>query len=164
MEGRVREILLAFAVMTLPMTIFSGLMLGLVFHFRITQNNFISNELAFDSDQNNSNVYFVRISATTFTTIASWSSTVAPILASFAVTLGSFPVAKRLLAASEKHDMTPLPTPFQLSLIIRIVSNGSFAALWSWLSYYFSWRGRRERQGGPVKALTTILALGLTLR
>ncbi|KAJ5949991.1 hypothetical protein N7454_001575 [Penicillium verhagenii] len=80
MQGRIQEILIAFAVMTLPMLIFSGLLLGLVFHYRVTQNDFTSSDLTFDSDQNDSSVYFVRISATTLTTVASWSSTVAPIL------------------------------------------------------------------------------------
>lgn len=147
MQGRIQEILIAFAVMTLPMLIFSGLLLGLVFHYRITQNDFTSGDLAFDSNQNDPNVYFVRISATTLTTVASWSSTIAPILVGFGVALVSYPVAKGLLTASENHDVAQLPTPFQLSLIVRMISSGSFSALWSWLMYSIGWRGRRERQG-----------------
>jgi hypothetical protein len=164
MQGRIQEILIAFAVMTLPMLIFSGLLLGLVFHYRITQNDFTSGDLAFDSNQNDPNVYFVRISATTLTTVASWSSTIAPLLVGFGVALVSYPVAKGLLTASENHDMAQLPTPFQLSLIVRMISSGSFSALWSWLMYSFGWRGRRERQGRAIKSLTTILTLGIFLR
>lgn len=164
MQGRIQEILIAFAVMTLPMLIFSGLLLGLVFHYRITQNDFTSGDLAFDSNQNDPNVYFVRISATTLTTVASWSSTIAPILVGFGVALVSYPVAKGLLTASENHDVAQLPTPFQLSLIVRMISSGSFSALWSWLMYSIGWRGRRERQGRAIKSLTTILTLAIFLR
>jgi hypothetical protein len=154
MQGRIQEILIAFTVMTLPMLIFSSLLLGLVFHYRITQNNFTSSDLAFDSNQNDPGVYFVRISATTFITVASWSSTLAPILVGFGVALVSYPVAKGLLTASENHEVAQLPTPFQLSLIVRMISSGSYSALWSWLMYSFGWRGRREQQGRAIKSPT----------
>jgi uncharacterized membrane protein len=164
MRGRISEILIAFAVMTLPMLAFTGALLGLIFHYRISQNTFISEDLAFNNDPIQSDAFYVRISATALITVASWSSTVAPILIGFAITLVSYPVAKNLLIASETHDMSQLPTPFQLSLIIRMISSGSFSALWSWLTYSFGWRGRREGQGRPLKSLTTILTLGIVLR
>jgi hypothetical protein len=164
MQGRIQEIIIAFTVMTLPMLIFSGVLLGLVFHYRIKQNDFISTDLAFDSNQNDPNVYFVRISATTLTTVASWSSTIAPVLVGFGVALVSYPVAKGLLTASEKHQVAQLPTPFQLSLIVRMISSGSISALWSWLMYSFGWRGKRERQGRAIKSVTTVLTLGIVLR
>ena len=163
-SGRILEILIAFAVMTLPMIIFSGLLLGLVFKYRITQNDFISSDLAFDSDQNDSSAYFVQISATTLTIVASWSSTIAPILVSFAITLVSYPVAKGLLTDSNTQDTAQLPTPFQLSLIVRMISSGSFAALGNWLVYLIGWRGRRESQGRAIKSLTTMLVLAIFLR
>jgi ABC-type spermidine/putrescine transport system permease subunit I len=105
--------------MILPMITFTAILLGLV------QNNFVSDTLAFDTDDAN----YVRISATALITVASWSSTIAPILAGIAVTLVSYPLAKHLLTASEIHGTSQLPTPFQLSLIIRMISSGSFSAL-----------------------------------
>lgn len=163
-HGRVREILFAFAAMTLPMIIFTGLLLGLIFHLRITQNEFASKDLAFDFDKDQSSAYFVRISATTLVTVASWSSTIAPILVGFAISLVSFPVAKGLMTASAKTDTTQLPTPFQLSLIIRMISSGSYSAIWDWLNYTLGWRGRREKQARSLRSLTTILILGILLR
>ncbi|KAJ5389220.1 uncharacterized protein N7496_000288 [Penicillium cataractarum] len=163
MQGRIQEIIIAFAVMTLPLLIFSGILLGLVFHYRIKQNDFTSNDLAFDSDQDDSSVYFVRISATTLTTVASWSSTIAPILVGFGCALVSYPVAKGLLTASENHEVAQLPTPFQLSLIVRMISSGSFSALWSWFMYSYGWRGKREHQVRAIKSLTTVLSLGILL-
>lgn len=164
MHGHIKEILLAFSVMTIPMIFFSALLLGLIFYFRITQNDFVSANLAFALGQTNSNVIFVKMSATTLTTVASWSSTAAPILVGFAITLVSYPVAKGLLMASKRHDTAQLPTPFQLSLILRIVSSGSPSALWSWLKYSFGWGSRHEPQVKAIKTLTSILTVGLILR
>lgn len=164
MKGRIQEILIAFAVMTLPLLILSGLLLGLIFHYRIKQNDFASNNLAFDKDQNDASVYYVRISATTLAQVASWSSTVAPMLVGFGCALVSYPVAKGLLTASEKQEVAKLPTPFQLSLIVRMISSGSISALWSWLGYSYGWTGKREHQVRAVKSLTAVLALGLLCR
>ncbi|KAH8728090.1 hypothetical protein GQ44DRAFT_769616 [Phaeosphaeriaceae sp. PMI808] len=163
MKGRVREILIAFAAMTLPMLVFSGLLLGLIFHYRITQNDYVSKDLAFDFNGDQSNAYFVRISATILVTVASWSSTIAPILIGFAVTLISYPVAKNLMKASANTDTEKLPTPFQLSLIIRMISSSPYSAIWSWLTYSLGWRGRRENQANSIKSLSTILILGILL-
>jgi hypothetical protein len=76
MAGRKRDILIAFDVMTVPMVLFAALLLGLMFHFRIVYTAFISDNLVFDSGQDASDVFFIRISATTLITIALWSSTV----------------------------------------------------------------------------------------
>lgn len=163
MQGRIREILIAFAAMTLPMIIFTGILLGLIFHYRITQNDFVSENLAFDTEQIRADAYYVRVSATTLVTVASWSSTIAPILTGFAVTLVSYPVAKQLLEASGGSGTSQLPTPFQMSLIVRMISSGSFSALWGWLTYSLGWRGRRESQVRSIKSLTAILTIGIML-
>ncbi|KAJ9663076.1 hypothetical protein H2198_001068 [Neophaeococcomyces mojaviensis] len=127
-HGRVKEILIAFAVMTVPMIVFSALLLGLIFHYRVVQNAFASENLAFSSGQDDSDVFFVKISATTLITIASWSSTVAPILVGFAVTLTSYPIASGMLSASVKQEPAQLPTPYQLSLLLEMLSSGSPSA------------------------------------
>lgn len=163
-KGRIKEIWLAFAVMTIPMMAFTAVLLGLVFKYQITPNDFMSSDLSFDLGRAQSNNYFVRISSTTLITVASWSSSLAPILVGFALTLISYPLARGMLAASVKSDISQLPTPFQLSLIVRMITSGSFAALWSWMTYSFGWKGRREHQGRSLRSLVTILMLGLLLR
>ncbi|KPI35252.1 uncharacterized protein AB675_3758 [Cyphellophora attinorum] len=161
-HGRVKEISIAFAVMTVPMLAFSAALVGLVFYFRVTQNAFVSEDLAFDP-QRDASVFFVDISATTLITVASWSSTAAPILVGFAVTLVSYPIASRILSASVKQDQRQLPTPFEFSLLLKMLSSGSPSALWNWVEYSFSWRGRRARQGSAIKTLTCILTLAVLL-
>jgi hypothetical protein len=158
--GRVREIVVAFLVMTVPMTIFSGLLLGLIFYYRIIQNEFAFSNLAFDSGHNDAGYIFVRLSATTLIVIASWSSTIAPILVGFAVTLISYPVARGILSASEKSHVAGLPTPYQLTLMLRMLSSASPSSLWGWLQYHFGWSGKRTAHCTPIKILTSILVLG----
>jgi hypothetical protein len=164
MGGRSKDILFAFGVLTLPMLIFSALLLGLIYHFRVVHNSFVSSNLRLNAVHDESNVIYVRLSATTLTTIASWSSTVAPILVGFAVTLISYPVAREILLAGQNNKPKDLPTPYQLSLMLRMLANGSPASLWHWMRYSFGWQGRRESQGRPMKTMTWILFLGIILR
>lgn len=164
MGGRIKEILIAFAVMTLPMIIFSSTLLGLIFKYRVIQNGFVSDNLAFKSEQGVPDAFFVNLSATTLIVIASWASTVAPVLVGFAVTLVSYPIARGVLSASEGADADRLPTPYQLSLMLRMLSSASPSALWAWLKYSFGWRGRRQPQCQSLKALTSVLILGILMR
>jgi hypothetical protein len=122
MCGRSKDILFAFGVLTVPMLIFSALLLGLIYHFRIVHNSFVSSNLRLNTTHDESNVIYVRLSATTLTTIASWSSTVAPILVGCAVTLISYPVARGILLAGQDNKPKDLPTPYQLSLMLRMLA------------------------------------------
>lgn len=164
MKGSNREILLAFAVMTVPMIAFSALLLGLIERYRISQNAFVSDKLSFDSHNRDSSAIFVNISATTLITIASWSSTLAPLLIASALTLASYPVSRKILLASQNEDTKSLPTPYQFTLLLRMVSNSSPSTLWYWAKYCFLWRGRRESQSKPLRSMSTVLLIGTFLR
>jgi hypothetical protein len=148
MGGRSKDILFAFGVLTVPMLIFSALLLGLIYHFRIVHNSFVSSNLRFNAGYDESNVIYVRLSATTLTTIASWSSTLAPILVGCAVTLISYPVARGILLAGQDNKPKDLPTPYQLSLMLRMLANGSPASLWHWMNILLAGRVGENRKGG----------------
>ncbi|KAH7346928.1 hypothetical protein BKA66DRAFT_447756 [Pyrenochaeta sp. MPI-SDFR-AT-0127] len=163
MKGSIREILLAFAVMTIPMIAFSALLLGLIEHFRISQNAFISDNLRLDTHNQDPSAVFVNISATTLITIASWSSTLAPLLIASALTLASYPVARKILLASQSEDMNSLPTPYQFTLLLRMVSNSSPSSLWHWLKYCLCWRGKRESQSKPLRSMSFVFLIGTIL-
>jgi hypothetical protein len=160
--GRVQDILVSFGITAIPMLTFSVLLLGLIYHYRVVQNDFVSPNLAFGTHENQERVVYTSLSATTLIIIASWSSSIAPILVGFIINLTSYPIAGRLLAATEANAVNELPTPFQFSLILRMVVNGSPAALWRWLKYHF--RSRRDTQGPSLRIMVTALVLGLALR
>lgn len=162
MRGRTGDILFAFSLMTIPMSIFSALLLGLIFYFKVTPSESGSTDLQVDLPIQG-NVIYVDISATTLTTVASWSSTIAPILVGCAITLISYPVAKQILRAGQTRRTDRLPTPFQLSLMLKMVTSGSPQALWNWWQYFWGWRGKKETQGKPMRLMTSILIIGLAL-
>lgn len=142
------------------MIFFNALLLGLIYHFRVHQNGFISDNLQLD-DRVDSKAYYVDISATTLITIASWASTLAPLLIASALTLASYPIARRILVASEKNDAASLPTPYQFALLLRMLSNSSPITLWHWAKYQ---RGRREAQSKPLRSMSLVFILGTVLR
>jgi hypothetical protein len=161
-QGRVRQIVIAFAVMVLPMLLLSGLLLGLIFFYRVPPNKYIHEDLGLEQDF--PDAYLVHFSATMLVTVASWSSTVAPVLIGFAITLASYPAAKDLLTASNTMDTAQLPTPFQLSLIVSTLSNNSFTSLWNWSAYTFGWEGKRQGQPKALRGLTITLFMGVIFR
>lgn len=65
--------------------------------------------------QDYSRVFYVSINATKLVFISSWSSSVAPTLLGFVMSLWSFPIARRMgkLSVSERPGVGgALPTPF----------------------------------------------------
>lgn len=162
MRGRTGDILFAFSLMTIPMSIFSALLLGLIFYLRVTPNESSSSDLQLNLPSY-SNVIYVDISATALTTVASWSSTIAPILVGCAVTLISYPIAKQILRAGQTGKTERLPTPFQLSLMLKTITSGSPQALWNWWQYVWGWRGKKQSQGRPMRLMTSVLILALIL-
>jgi hypothetical protein len=79
------------------------------------------------------NAYYVDFNPTTLVTIASWSSTVAPLLAVCAMVLISFPLAHSFKLTSEGRS-DDLPTPFQFSLLLDCLGAG-ISPLWKAISY-----------------------------
>ena len=124
------DIALACAAISLPMIALSGVLLGLIFAYQVAPNS-------------DPGAYLVDFSATRLITIASWSSSVAPFLPGFVMTLLSFPAARHLQKSSEWERSASLPTPYQLNLYLQLLSGG-VGALWQWMKYLF-WR-KREKQ------------------
>ncbi|KAF2148284.1 hypothetical protein K461DRAFT_316133 [Myriangium duriaei CBS 260.36] len=105
--------------------------------------------------------YYLSLSAT-FITQVSWTSSVAPICATMLLTLASYPICKSYLVQTQREG-SELPTPFQLSLVIRFFNGGPFGALWSWASYCRSWRQTRRRQSSPVRQVVAVTLCVTTL-
>lgn len=151
--GRLQDIGLAFAVVSIPLSILSVALLGAVLGFQIDTSN--STNLG-PGQEAIAGYYIVQLSATTIALIASYSSTVAPIAVGFAMTLLSYPIANDIIKYSERKQFEKLPTPYQLGLMINLRS-GSVGSLWPWFKYTFRWRVRHKTVG-VVKAFT----LGVT--
>jgi hypothetical protein len=160
LTGAYAEILMALGIITIPMLVLSLLLLCLIYHYQVKQSpsNLLgpASQTAPDSD-----AFLINFSATRLITVASWSSTCAPMLPTFAMTLISYPTARRILASSQRREVAKLPTPYQLSLLLGLFT-GSLGSLWDWVKYR-TWR-RRERLvasvSGSVIGLLAVTFLG----
>jgi hypothetical protein len=131
-QGAFKDIFLAFAIIFLPLTILSGVLLGLIFYYRVVPNNSLSStklQLPQGSDASNDSFYLVDFSATKLTTVASWTSSVASLLPGFVMTLLSYPASSRILKASKDESAASLMTPFQLCLFVSLLKGG-IGSLW----------------------------------
>ena len=164
LSGKWLEIAFCFVVMTVPMLIFSALLLGLIYKYRIKENDFVSPNLRFASSQLDENAVYVDLSATLLITVASWSSTVAPILVGFAITLVTFPVAKSIMHAANLNQPDRLPTPYQLALMIRMNTASAANSLYHWLRYVLFFKKGRSKQPAGLTWMTLIIILSWILR
>jgi ABC-type transport system involved in multi-copper enzyme maturation permease subunit len=163
-SGKWLEIAICFVVMTVPMLIFSALLLGLIYKYRVKDNDFVSSNLRFTTRQSNSDAVYVDLNATLLTTVASWSSTVAPILVGFAITLLTFPVAKGMMNAANLNQPDRLPTPYQLALMIRMNTASAANSIYHWLRYILFFRKGRANQPSGLTWMTIVIVIIWLLR
>jgi hypothetical protein len=163
MGGRTSDIIFRFSVITFPMLIFAGVLLGLVFHYRITHNNPPYGNLQIPGAVDEPGIYYVNLNVSTITFIASWASTLAPMLVGFVLALASYPICRQYLSQARPGSTQKLLTPYQLALTLTFLNGGGFGAMLSWLKYHFSWRAVRVSQSSTLGriAVVAILATGL---
>lgn len=151
-----KDIFLACAVIAVPMLLLSGLLLGLILGYRVRQPDTLSSSLHFaqaaDSDHS---AFYVNFDATRLITVASWTSSVAPILPTFLMTLFSYSTAQRIMRSSADGRVGELPTPYQLSLLLGILG----AEIGSLRQYfdYRRWKQRVEVVGTVNRALLLLV-------
>lgn len=136
----VRDILSVIASIFISLVGLSLGLLGMVFVRRIQHTKSKPNSLLI-GQEDESGVYYIRISATTLVLLSSLSSTIASIIVSFFMSLVAYPVSHSLLQASNSRKLTGLPTPYQLGLLVTSL-NGHIVSLWHWTKDRFSRRVR----------------------
>ena len=150
------DIVLACLVISIPMLVLSAGLLGIIYAFRVVQPGAdLSYPGPSDGVDIDPSAYLVNYSATRLITIASWTSSIAPLLPGFVMILISFPAARRFLRSSQAGQENDLPTPYQLGLYLQILTGG-VGSLWLWIKNRF-W-SKRERQASVV----TLLVLNLS--
>jgi hypothetical protein len=163
MTGRYANIITSFVIVTIPMLLFTAVLLGLVFHYRVSHNSPPFENLLVTGAQDEAGVYYVNIEATVLIFISSWSSSLAPILTSFVLALAAYPIARKLLQDTRAHRLQQLLTPYQLALTLKFLDGGGAGPLWNWLKYIFGWTSTRQHQGSPLKSTASVTALATVL-
>jgi hypothetical protein len=154
MSGGRSLIVTCLLCITLPMLGLSALLIGLILGYEIDSATTDGGTFS-RLQSNDGSAYYVNFNATTLATIASWSSTVAPILSVAAMTLASFAFARRY-AANSSSNSHELPTSFQLGLLLETFTGG-VTAFWSLLRYR-SW-DRKESLVSIVRNSFVVLFL-----
>lgn len=132
----------------------------MVVAFKVDRKALSEPSLRLPSDRDDPNAYFVDIDAARFVTISSWASSVASLLPGFVMSLCSFHVSRKLLNKAEKDEVSKLPTPYQLGLLLETF-DAQLLSLWDVISYW-PWKTRRPfssmlRLAASLLAITTVL-------
>ena len=144
-DGAVRDIVLSLLSVALPMFALTAIFLGLVY----------ANQVETPPDESGT-AYYVNYSATRLITVSSWTSTATSLILPFAATLLAYPVARSFQQDSATSSTDRLPTPYQLNLIVSLLSGGP-GPLWEYSQYLF-WK---QRPRAP--RLLTVTAVGIFL-
>jgi hypothetical protein len=154
-------ILLPTLAIILPMTCLVAFLLGLIFGYRVKSEASLFNEVSNSHALNNHAVVLVNYSATRIAFVASWASTVAPLLAGFIMNLMSYKTALLMYHSSLGSSQSDLPTPYQYSLLIGLCLASSGR-----LRRYFSYTRKEDvmippvlRRAARTLSITLLLAL-----
>ncbi len=151
------EIVLACAVIAVPMLFLSAILLGLILYYNVQQPLTVSDTLSFaQAAESDDTAFYVDFSATRLITVASWTSSVAPVLPTFFMSLLSYSTAQSIMRASADGRYSKLPTPYQLSLLLSILG-AEIGSLWQYTRYR-RWR-RRDHIIGAVSGALSLLVV-----
>ncbi|KIW29971.1 uncharacterized protein PV07_05755 [Cladophialophora immunda] len=157
-ENLVQTILLPAAIICIPIALLAVTLLALVYIYRVdpVQNLFTP----IDASVHGPGFVLVNFSATRLVFVASFLSTLAPLLGSFILSIFTLPVSRRLRDASREAKYLNLPTPFQMSLLIGILV-ASAQQLRSYLWYLV--RRRRPTIPPVLHCAASIMLLSLVM-
>jgi len=154
-SGR-KDIALNAALLILPMLLFTTTILGLVYYYRVQRQPLDSTSLQYTDTNNEFGAIYVKLSATYLIFIASWSSSIAPVLTAAALSLASYPAARSCLKNARSQQPKNLYTPFQLTLALTMINGGRVSSLWHWLKYTIGWRHKRQSQATGLTGIAAV--------
>ena len=154
--GANREIALALLAVAFPMLLLSAILLGVVFANRVDQKDLWFRSLEYPSAADDTSAFYIHYEAARFATVASWTSSVAPLLSSFVMLLFSFSAANGLRPANSSHANSQ-PTPFQFNLLLQALGGG-LGAVVSLLGY-----GKWKRRAKLVRVVVSTYAVLFTI-
>lgn len=141
LQGAIPDVLIALSLVSLPMILLTGILLGLVFYYEIKPSRFNLPGVP-DPYNTDATAFLVDFSATKLVTVASWTSSTTSLLPPFAMVLLSYPVARSISEASQRGNKDELPSPYQFGLLLELLG-GNVGSLWSWIRYR-RWRTKER--------------------
>jgi len=132
-----RGVVAACALVFIPITLFTIVLLSLVFRYEINEATCPYHEMCPGSNRMNRTTnshYYIDFPAARLVFIASWSSTISFASVGILMAIYGHLASHQLIHDSgSENSKTLLPSPYQTSLIVRAV-NGDFLVLWELFS------------------------------
>jgi len=150
MAGKFFDIALSGVLATVPLCAFSAIILWLVFYNIVVLNTGVLHDPNSMAVLDMENFFYINIESTSLVFIASWSSSAAPALIGFVMTLASYPVARRVLQQTQTEPEAQGLTPYQLGLTMSFLGGGGYGAIWRWTKYMLSGKTTRHGQAKPL--------------
>ncbi|KAK5940848.1 hypothetical protein PMZ80_007265 [Knufia obscura] len=159
-KGKQQDIAWNTALLTVPMLILTTIFFAFVFGYRVEREdepfpNLRGNKSTLADDH----AYYVDLNSTFLMFLASWMSSLAPMLSGFAITLAAYPIAARLFEDSMEDNRDRLLTPFQLNLALKLVNGSTWSGIWSWILYRLGWGKRVKGQGAALQSFLKVTLL-----
>lgn len=79
--------------------------------------------------------YYIRYNPAILVAIASWTSKITPFITSSSMAIVAFFAGRRILNASRDDKFGQLPTPHQMSILIKLLSGAGVSPLWDTVMY-----------------------------
>ncbi|KAL6245674.1 hypothetical protein RBB50_007673 [Rhinocladiella similis] len=129
-----KTILIPTVIIILPMACLVAGLLGLIFGYRVRSDTSLFPQVSNSNSLSNHAVVLVNYSATRIAFVASWASTLAPLLAAFIMNLISYQTALTMLRSSSGTSQHDLPSPYQYSLLVGLclASIGRLGRYWTY--------------------------------
>lgn len=151
MHGRKRHISLLLMFLVLPLLGITTALLVVIYKKLLPQSHFVNSQ--------NCNGLLVNYGASQLTSISTWISTTATLLAPAYMALLSYPIAKSMTYDLQKRRVeNTLPSPYQTSLLVELLG-GSLVSLWRSLQYMCSRKRARVSKLIPFSFVSLLLVV-----
>ena len=133
-RSRLSAVIWPAVIIMFPIAWLCGVLLGMMYGYRVQSEPSLFSSINNEQLTRPHGYLLINYSATRLVIIASFTSTLAPILAGSIMSLWTLPIARSMKIASGTTQYSQLPTPYQLSFIIGI-SLASYQRLWRYYEY-----------------------------
>lgn len=164
-KGKRQEIVWNTALLTIPLLVLTIILFAFVFGYRVDlEDEPFPNLKGNESTLGDDSAYYVDLNSTFLVFLASWMSSLAPLLATFAITLAAYPISGRLFEDTMQENRDRLLTPFQLNLTLKLVNGSTWSGIWSLMLYRLGWGKRVRGQGAALISFLKVTVIVVFLR
>jgi hypothetical protein len=159
------EFLLSAFLAVAPLVALLAALVSLLLLHKVSPSQRTTSNFPFNESLSDPAAFYIDYDATRYTTVPSWTSSIALLLPGFLTSLIWYRQTQRLESDATLNQYDKLLTPYQLSLLLSLKS-GTLGSLWDYLLYIVSRRRKKQAkflfEAGFVVLLSTLLGQDLS--